>query len=89
MVDRNDVGQEISMAHSAIEKFIDDYALRMEYPVNFLVTMTGRLENSSSEAMIVNANINTVGRTLKQIDSILRELMSELEESVTNSPECE
>jgi hypothetical protein len=80
-----EVGQEISMANSAIEKFIKDYALRMEYPVNFLMTMTARLENSSREVMIVNANINTVDRTLKQIDSILRELMSELEEAVTNS----
>lgn len=71
-------------AFRATDKFIEDYATRMEFPISFLETLVAALEKTD-DPLVRKANVETLEHTLSQMNTILRDLMESLNVCQQNS----
>jgi light-regulated signal transduction histidine kinase (bacteriophytochrome) len=74
-----DLTIEINNTLEAIEVFVSEYIERMQYPVKIISSVVANLDQQA-DPLVNKANLETLHRTLLQMDETLDGLVETLEE---------
>jgi light-regulated signal transduction histidine kinase (bacteriophytochrome) len=76
-MDQQKLHSDLDRAYYAAESFIVNYSVRMQQPVDFVSTLVTSLKKSE-DRIINQAHLETLQRTLLQMEKILNELTNTL-----------
>ena len=76
-----DLSEDLDRVDAAMELFVTEYTGKMSYPINFLSSVVSNM-SKNDDALVTKANLETLSRTLAEMDRTLIALMNTLESSL-------